>query len=176
MLHRHKAFARALAFVLISSVAFAARSAYAFFDPPWITPATPRAGETVSVNIHGGICDAILEQPDYPQITQEGGSIRILEYGDHVDFEDWCIYGVGTVTVPIGAFLPGDYALTVDFLYNDFLYGPTTITLGVIPFTVTGVTPAKAVPTTNLTSLLTLLLLVAGLAAGALRNRRQDSG
>ena len=176
MLYRHRAFARALALVLISSVAFAARSAHAFFDPPWITPAAPRAGEVVSVNIRGGICDGIIEWPGYPQLTQQGNVIHIVEYGVHVDFVDWCIYGTGTVTVPIGAFQSGSYTLTVDFAYDDALYGPTIITLGVLPFTVTGVTPAKPVPTTNLTSLLALLLLVVSLAVWAMRNRRQDGG
>jgi len=153
-----------------------AQSAPAFFDPPWITPEAPRAGEIVSVNIHGGICDAILEWPGYPQITQEGNAIRILEYGYHVDFEDFCIYGVGTLTEPIGAFPPGDYTLTVDFLYNDFAFGYTIITLGVVPFTVTGAVSATPVPASDSSGLVALLLLMASLAVWKLRTRRQRSG
>jgi hypothetical protein len=38
----------------------AASNAYAFFHPPWVTPAAPRLGETVSVTIRGGICDSYL--------------------------------------------------------------------------------------------------------------------
>ena len=72
--------------------ALVAQTAHAFFDPPWITPAAPEAGEIVSVNIAWGICDAIFERPGYPQITQEGNAIRIVEYGDHVTFADFCIY------------------------------------------------------------------------------------
>jgi hypothetical protein len=60
-----------------------AQSAQAFFDPPWITPAAPMVGDTVSVNIHGGICDAIFEAQDYPQITQQGNAIRFRNYGVH---------------------------------------------------------------------------------------------
>jgi hypothetical protein len=68
---------------IVASVAFvlglAAPNAYAFFDPPWITPAAPRAGETVSVNIRGGICDTFFEWPGYPQLTQQGNAIHLLD-------------------------------------------------------------------------------------------------
>jgi hypothetical protein len=165
-------FKHRVAFIMTLLFAFVAQSAPAFFDPPWITPEAPRAGEIVSVNIHGGICDAILEWPGYPQITQEGNAIRVLEYGYHVDFEDFCIYGVGTLTEPIGAFPPGDYTLTVDFLYNDFAFGYTIITLGVVPFTVTGAVSATPVPTSSSLALLALLLLMSGLALWTLRTRR----
>ena len=84
--------------------AFSVQTAQAFFDPPWIAPAAPRAGEIVSVNISGGICDTIFEWPGYPQVTRQGNAVRIVEYGAHVDFVDWCIYGVGTLTEPIGNF------------------------------------------------------------------------
>jgi hypothetical protein len=161
---------------IVASVAavlgLAAPSAYAFFDPPWITPAVPRAGEVVSVNIHGGICDAIFEWPGYPQITEQGNALRIVEYGAHVDFVDWCIYGVGTLTEPIGTFPPGDYTLTVDLLYDDLLYGPTTTTIGVVQFTVTGVTPVESVPTLGLPGGLAAVFVVLGLAVWSLRTRR----
>src|SRR4051794_2848502 len=110
--------------VLVLVLALAAPSAHAFFDPPWITPATPRAGEVVSVSIRGGVCDAIAFRPGYPQITQQGNAIRILEYGHHWEDADLCIYDIGTLVEPIGAFAPGDYVLTVDFIYPDVL-GPT---------------------------------------------------
>jgi hypothetical protein len=153
--------------------AFVAQTAHAFIDPPWITPEAPRAGETVSVNIRMGICDATAERPGYPQITQEGSAIRIVEYGHHWDDDALCIYGIGTSVDPIGAFPPGDYMLTVDFFYQDFLFGPTIMSLGVIPFTVTGAAPVASVPTSSPLGLLALLLLVSGLAFWALRSRRQ---
>jgi hypothetical protein len=153
--------------------AFAMHSAQAFFDPPWITPVAPRAGEIVSVNIRGGICDSIFFRPGYPQITQVGNDIRILEYGHHWDTLDLCVYDIGTLTAPVGAYPAGDYTLTVDFLYDDFLYGPTIINLGVIPFTVTGVTFAAPVPASSQAALLVLLLLVSGVALRVLRIRRR---
>jgi len=153
--------------------AFVAPAAQAFIDPPWITPEAPRAGETVSVNIRMGICDAIIFRPGYPQVTQVGNAIRILEYGNRIDFQDFCIYPIGTLSEPIGAFAPGDYTVTVDFTYENYPFGYATITLGVIPFTVTGDAPAAPVPTSSPSGLLALLLLMSGLALWTLRTRRR---
>lgn len=171
---KHGTISRRLAAMSALLFAFVAQTAHAFFDPPWITPETPRAGELVSVNIRGGICDAIFERPGYPQITQEGNAIRIVEYGHHETFADFCIYGIGTLTEPIGAFTPGDYTLTVDFFYDNYPYGYATITLGVIPFTVTGAAPAASVPTTSLLGLAALLLLLPSVAVWILRSRRRS--
>lgn len=167
MLHR-------IVLILALVLVLAAPDVYAFFDPPWITPAAPRAGDTVSVNIRMGVCDAIAFNPIYPQVTQNGSAIRILEYGDHVTFQDFCIFDIGTAVDQIGAFPPGDYTVTVDFLYDDFLYGPTIINLGVIPFTVSGETPAQPIPASSPPALFALLLLVFGLALYALRTRRRS--
>jgi hypothetical protein len=151
--------------------ALAAPSAHAFFDPPWITPAAPRVGEIVSVTIREGICDAIVEHPGFPQITQQGNAIRILEYGHHWDDVDLCIYNVGTLTQPIGTFAEGSYTLTVDFVYPDIL-GPTTITLGTVPFDVSGVVTATPVPTLTVLGRLALPILLFGAAICALRRVR----
>jgi hypothetical protein len=43
-----------IAFILIAFLLSTPR-AYAFFDTPLITPAAPRAGETVSVSIRGAM-------------------------------------------------------------------------------------------------------------------------
>lgn len=163
------------AYILALLCAFVASDAHAFFDPPWITPAAPRARELVSVNIHGGVCDAIFEWPNYPQITQQGNAARIVEYGAHVEFQDWCIYGIGTLTEPIGTFLPGDYTLTVDLLYDDLLYGPTVMTVGIVPFRVTEVSPSAPIPTLSSFGKFALLIVVAGVATFALRTRRRRS-
>jgi hypothetical protein len=154
-------------------LALAAPRAHAFFDPPWITPATPTAGQTISVNIYGGICDGVIEWPGYPQITWNGGSIRIVEYGVHVGSPDLCIYPEGTLSVPVGSFPAGDYLLTVDFAYDDALYGPTIMTLGVVPFTVLGPVSAAAVPTFNHWGLLALALVISCSSLWVLRTRRR---
>ena len=165
-----------IASALVLLFALVAQTAQAFFDPPWITPDTPRAGEIVSVNIRMGDCDARVEHPGYPQITRQGNMIRLLVYGHHWETQDLCIYPIGVGTEAIGAFPEGDYTLTVDFFYDNYPYGYATITLGVIPFTVTGAAPAAPVPTTSLLGLVALLFLLPSLAVWILRNRRRSHG
>jgi len=150
---------------------FAAPSARAFFDPPWITPTDLRAGEVVSVNIRGGVCDSIFFRPGYPQITLQGKTIRILEYGHHWDTADLCIYDIGTLIAPIGAFPPGEYTLAIDFVYEDYPNGYTTANLGVVPFVVTGVTSAAPVPALGATSATMLVVFVVGATMLVLRSR-----
>lgn len=146
-----------------------AQSANAFFDPPWITPAAPTSSESVSVNIRMGICDAIAERTGYPRITREGNTIHIVEYGHHWDDDELCIYDTGTTTEAIGLFPPGDYAVTVDLFYQDFFGEPQILNMGLAPFTVTGVPPARPVPAIGASGVLALLLLTLGLAMRALR-------
>jgi hypothetical protein len=154
-------------------LAMMSTGAQAFFDPPWITPALPRVGQAVSVNIRGGICDSIFFRPGYPQITQQGNAIRILEYGHHWETSDLCVYDIGTLTEPIGTYPPGDYTLTVDFIYEDYPFGYTTITLGVVPFAVTGATSLAPVPAVSPLWEYVLLALISGAAARAFQVRRR---
>jgi len=148
------------------------QGAQAFFDPPWTTPASPLASEPVSVSIHGGGCDAIAERAGFPQVTQVGNAIRILEYGHHWDFQDFCIYDPATVTHRIGTFPPGEYTLTVDFIYDDGLPAPVVATIGVLTFTVSGQTaPASAVPSTTALGSSVLFMLIAAMALLLLRGR-----
>jgi len=152
----------------------ATQSAHAFFDPPWITPGAPRAGEVVSVNVSGGICDVFVEWPGYPQITQNGNAIRIVEYGNREGSEDLCNYDFWTFAESIGAFPPGDYTLTVDFAYDNYPLGLTTITLGLIPFTVTAATPAAPVPASTAMGIFVLSTFISGAALRALWMRRRS--
>jgi hypothetical protein len=160
-----------LMFVLAS--AFAVPNANAIFDPPWITPAAPTTSDIVSVSIRGGGCDAIVERPGYPQVTRSGNQIRVVDYGARA-YDDWCIYPVGTYTMPIGKFAEGDYTLTVDFVY-EYPFGLTTETLGVIPLTVSGA--AHPIPAPSLTAIwkYVLLMLLLGIACWDLAVRRGRS-
>lgn len=144
----------------------------AFFDPPYITPAQPIAGETVSVNIRGGICDAIVGLPGYPQLTQQGNSIHILFFGVHYGDPEFCNLGAGTAVTSIGSYPPGAYELNVAFRY----LGPggsfVVEELGTIPFTVLEDTPTPvSVPTLRTFSLSSFLLALAGIAAWRLHAR-----
>jgi hypothetical protein len=150
--------------------ALALPSAHAFFDPPWITPTAPVAGATVSVNLRDGICDAIVEHPGYPQIARKGQAIHLVEYGHHWDDAD-----IGHLVEPIGAFPPGDYTVSVDFIYDDYPFGLTKINLGVIPFSVTGAASVVEVPASTPSGLTALLFLMGCLALRGVRMRRDDS-
>ena len=161
--------APALALVL----ALFAPVVHAYFDQPWITPENPRAGETVYVNIHGGICDAIATSPNYPQIAQEGNAISFVVSGVHVDNSEWCIYGEGTATYSIGAYAPGTYILTAEMLYTDFFGQPGVLNIGSVSFTVLGAAlPPTPVPATGSVAFALLLALLAGLAVYSIRRTR----
>ena len=171
-------FARRLAIQLVLTlVASFTQPAHAFFDPPWITPAHPTVGETVSINIRGGVCDAIFGEDGYPQITQEGNAIRMRWYGQH-----WpegsgvllCSFPIGTLVAPLGAYPAGSYTLTVELAYLDFFGVPSIYTIGVVPFTVAGTpTPVAApVPAIDAAGGTALLLLMLGLGVRALRSQR----
>ena len=93
--------------LLVFALALCAEPAWAFLDPPYLTPANPVAGELVSVNIYGGECDLVdmgISWP--PPVTQQGSSIVILFTGIHEENPEWCYYGVGTATYPVGTFPP----------------------------------------------------------------------
>jgi hypothetical protein len=162
--------------IAVATLAFTltAPNVYAFIDPPWIMPAAPRSGEVVSAKLRMGICDAVAFRPGYPQITQQGNQIRLVEYGDRAPTEDLCIYPILTTTQPIGSFTPGDYVLTVDFTYDNYPFGLTTITLGVIPFTVTGATTATQVPALTFQGMVALLIILSCPAYRRLRIRRNQ--
>ena len=166
---------RRFALLVMTWFVLFAQSAQAFFDPPWITPENPKAGETVYVNIHGGICNAIFEESGYPQITREGNAIRIRWYGVHWpegsgDLQ--CIYPVGTFVPPIGVFTPGDYTLTVELAYIDYFEGPSIFTIGVVPFTIAAPLAPVSVPSLGMLGVLTLLAMLLGIALVSLRTWR----
>lgn len=168
---------RGIALLAMAWFVLFAQSAQAFFDPPWITPENPVPGETVYVNIRGGVCDGIFEEPGYPQIAQEGNAIRMRWYGDHWpegSGELLCSYPTGTFTPPVGAFPAGDYVLTVELAYRDFFGVPGVYTIGTVPFTVAEAPVAApiALPALDATSVFALVVVLLGLGLGSLRARR----
>jgi hypothetical protein len=153
------------------AAALVAQPAFAFLDPPYLTPASPMSDELVSVNIYGGECDLVdggMVWP--PPVTQQGNELTILLTGAHEEDPEFCYFSVGTHTYPVGIYPAGAYTLRVNWRYSTFSGWPTE-TLGVIPFTVTGGPPATPVeaPTLNLAGLGSLLL---ALIAAVLRNLR----
>jgi len=155
--------------LLFSSLA---QTAHAFLDPPYITPEHPVAGETISVNIYGGICDAILTGAVPPEITQEGNAIRVTFYSVHYEDAELCFLPEGTYTNPVGGYSAGSYTLQVDRWYFDGGGNPVVETLGMLPFTVTGGTaPAVPVPVLLQSGLWVLILTIVGTAMAAAARR-----
>jgi hypothetical protein len=153
------------------ALALCAQSAWAFLDPPYITPANPMVGDLVSVNIYGGECDFVDGGVVWPPpVTQEGNEITILLRGGHEQDPEFCYFGIGTQTFPVGVYSPGAYTLRVNSRYSTF-DGWVTETLGVIPFAVAGIPqePAEA-PTLSLTG---LSVLVLGLIAATMHRLRE---
>lgn len=133
-------------------------TASAFVDAPVLVPAHPVAGQTVSVSIRIGVCDALVEAPGYPKITRVGNSIRVLLASVHAASADWCIfYPIATAVVPVGEFPHGNYTLHVDRTYENFFGEVIVESLGVIPFAVVGSQPLK-IPTLGEYGLCILLI------------------
>jgi hypothetical protein len=146
------------------SIALGSSPALAFLDPPYITPMNPHAGDLVSVNIYGGGCDVADGGVIWPPpVTQQGSELTILLTGGHEEDPEFCYFGVGTFTAPVGIYPPGAYTLRVNWRYSTFS-GWVTETLGVIPFTVSAAPSQQAIeaPTLSIAGLgvLALVLLV----------------
>lgn len=160
--------------LLALTLALFAPPASAFLDAPYITPANPVAGQLVSVNIYGGECDLVdmgISWP--PPVTQQGSSIEILFTGIHEVNPEWCYYGLGTATYPVGTFSPGSYTLDVERRYGTIFGEWEQETLGTISFTVSA-TPSRLpvdTPTLNRGALAVLLIALVGVALRNLRER-----
>ena len=159
----------ALAFSLL----LFADTAAAFLDPPYLTPEHPTAGDTVSVNIHGGVCDAIGSRPGYPMISQNGNQIRIVLWSISYHDSSLCNLPIGTTTIAVGAYPAGSYTLEVD---RDYLNGAADLVsenFANIAFTVGG---AGGVPQPVAAPALgegALALLLLGLIGIVLRERKR---
>jgi len=163
---------RLVILLLVLSLMGWAMPACAFLDPPYITPANPTAGELVSVNIYGGECDLVDMGINWPPpVTQQGNSIVILFTGIHEGDPEWCYYGVGTATYPVGTFPPGNYTLDVERRYGTPFGEWAQETLGIIPFTVSGAPPQQAFEAPTL-GIVAFGVLVFGLLATALLGLR----
>ncbi len=133
-----------------------AHAALASIDPPVLVPSAPVENQLVSVSIAADFCDGFIEWEGYPQVIRTGNNVRLVVYAQHVGFIDFCVFPPHTITVPIGAFQSGVYSVQVDRFYIDDLKGPLTETLATIPFEVSGLVAAVALPSTSFFSLIFL--------------------
>jgi hypothetical protein len=158
----------------VLAFALCAQRASAFLDPPYLTPASPTAGELVSVNIYGGECDIADDGVVWPPpVTRQGSAITILLMGIHEGDPEFCYFGVGTETNPIGKFPPGNYTLDVERRYGTVFGEWAQETLGIIPFTVSAVPQQQAIETPTLgdVGLTVLLFTLIGAARRVLHKR-----
>jgi len=157
----------------VVALALCAQRAFAFIDPPYITPVNPTAGETISVNVYRGECDVLNIGIVPPVVEHHGSEITALFTGIHETDPVWCIYSIGIETVPIGSYPPGSYALDVERRYGNPFGEWSQETLGVIPFTVSAGPQQQPVETPALTSagVTALLLALIGAVLSNLRKR-----
>jgi hypothetical protein len=159
--------------LLAVALALCAQPAWAFLDPPYLTPANPVAGELVSVNIYGGECDVADTGVIWPPpVTQQGNAVTILLTGIHEGDPEFCYFSLATELIPVGRFSPGNYTLDVERRYGTPFGVWAQETLGIIPFTVSAVPQQQPIetPTLSRAGLAVLLLALVGVV---LRNLRK---
>jgi len=168
----YKTLGASLFFVLIGL----GKAANAYVDSPRLSPAHPKAGELVKVEIRAGICDGFAGAENSAEVTQVGNHLHMKIAQLHDDDIDWC-------TLPleidykfwVGRLPAGSYDLTVDTTYKAW-YGPEIITtIGHLPFAVEPAgTPVSSVPTVSAVALVVLGLLLSSVAtAFLLRHKRK---
>ncbi len=98
---------------------------------------------------------------------------RFFFTGVHEVNPEWCFYGVGTATYPVGTFPPGNYTLDAERRYGTVFGEWAQETLGILPFTVSAAPQQQPIetPTLNLVGLTALLLALTGAMLRALRKR-----
>jgi hypothetical protein len=160
------------AVVLTATSLLFASNANAFIGEPYLLPANPVAGETISVNIPNGECDAILGIPGWPRVSREGHAVRIDLWSSSVHDPELCIYIPGISTYSIGEFPPGAYTLRVDREFMGDFGGDNIETLATLPFVVNGPSEAAPLPSLGLSAFVVLTLSLCAFAGDALRRQR----
>lgn len=165
-----------LASELVVLLSLFSSNAWAEFGAPYVTPSSPTAGETLSVNIYvyqQEYCDGIFSAPGYPRVTQEGNEITIAFFGTRYESMDTCAYMPGVVARPFGDYPAGTYTLTVKLDYINGGGAWETDTLGVVPFVVApAAVEAVPVPTWGSTPATICLVLLSFAGVLTLRRRR----
>ena len=137
---------------------------HAYVNPPVLVPATPAAGESVSVRIVVGGCDQLIEFPGYPILVHNGNNIHltVFSYNNENQFPGTCGHPEGTASYAIGSYPQGNYTVTVDRVYPTFALGNITETLAVLPLVVAGGNPpAVPLPVLGSGSMIALIVFLA---------------
>jgi serine protease len=160
------------AVVLTATSLLFASNASAFIGEPYLLPANPVVGETISVNVLSGECDAIGSIPGWPKVSRSGNAVRIDLWSISVSDPLLCIYWPPAVSsYSIGELPAGAYTLQVDREFMGDFGGDNLETLATLPFVVTGSSEAAPLPSLGETALALLALMLCVAAMGTLRRR-----
>ena len=91
-------------------------SVSAFVDPPTFSPTSPHAGQSIDMSVRSGVCHTFgAPPPGYPyvEVQTSGNVVDVIIAGAEANDPILCIFGVGTVTLDIGAFPQGNYTVRV---------------------------------------------------------------
>jgi len=151
--------------VLALACLLAVGTAHAYINLPFITPASPHAGEALYVNVDSGGCDAIVYELGYPQLSREGSNVRVVLAAIRYTDIELCDLPNGVSTLPIGVLPIGTYQVTVDIFYYDLFGNPHNDTIGVLPLVVQAAAAAPiGAPAMTTTGLALLVALLGGVA------------
>ncbi len=137
---------------------------HAYVNTPILVPATPEAGESVSIRIVVGDCDQLIEFPGYPTLVQNGNNIHltVFSYNNENQSPGSCGHPEVSASYVIGSYPHGNYTVTVDRVYPTFALGNITETLVVLPMVVGGGNPpAVPLPILGFGSMLALIAILA---------------
>ena len=164
-----------LSIALALACGFVADTSHAYINTPFITPTSPAAGQMLSINVDAGVCDGIISEPGYPQVSQVGGDVRIVLAALRYTDSEECILPSGVATVSFGTLPEGSYQVTVDVFYYAGFGTPTIETIGVLPLVVraAAVGPVGA-PATTPMGLAMLVTLLMGVAMSRQRKPRRE--
>jgi hypothetical protein len=139
--------------------------AHAYINPPFLTPASPHAWQDVSISVDSGVCDAIADEPGYPQISQTGSHIRVVLLAFRFMDIELCNLPSGVSTFTIGTYAEGTYGVDVIVFYYDEHGNPQNDSIGVLPLVVQAPEAAAVgAPASSSTGLAFLAVLLIGIA------------
>jgi hypothetical protein len=151
--------------------------ASAYVGTPYLTPLQPSPNDAISVNVYSDECDVVdVGIPWPPPVSRQGNKITILFTGIHEGDPEFCYFGAGVSSYPVGTYPQGSYTLDVERRYMSFSGTWIQETLNIIPFTIVGQPPQEPVtaPALDDAGAGILLLALASLAVWSLYSRRVE--
>lgn len=143
--------------------------AHAFFDPPVLNPAAPVAGDEISIDIRAGECHFFSGDPRDGVVTTNGNQITILVTAL---INPFCTYPTRTRPYVVGTFPPYQYTLDVYYRLPPGSGSSTPQLMGQLSFRVAPQGTLTETPIPALSTLATLLLILASAMTAALYRKK----